>query len=167
MASYQQSRRSNNKRCTVEVWLDHFTLKIWRYFYFLGAFVYSHTTSYIFAKTLTLDDPVHGQETSIESWSYLTRMANLNKKKGCMNENVVDQHFHFPRNARKNFRVLLKQQPTHKRLLPRNLLNQWIHLIPYWIKTHSIVLHSSILTSSPNLSEKTQKLIWDNVARSK
>ena len=81
MASYQQSRRSDNKWCTVEVWLDHFSLKIWRYFYFLGAFVYSHTTSYIFAMTLTLDDPVHGQETSIDSWSYLTRMANLNKKK--------------------------------------------------------------------------------------
>ena len=165
MASYQQSRRSDNKRCTVEVWLDHFSLKIWRYFYFLGAFVYSHTTSYIFAMTLTLDDPVHGQETSIDSWSYLTRMANLNKKKkDVWMKTWWINIFTF---LGKNFRVLLKQQPTHKRLLPRNLLNQWIHLIPYWIKTHSIVLHSIILTSSPNLSEKTQKLIWDYVSRSK
>ena len=43
-------------------------------------------------------------------------------------------------------------------LLPRNLLNQWIHLIPYRIKTYSIILKIIILTSSPNSSEKTKKL---------
>ena len=43
--------------------------------------------------------------------------------------------------------------------------NQWIHLIPYRIKTYTIVLDRIILTSSPNSSEKTQKLFWDNVAR--
>ena len=32
---------------------------------------------------------------------------------------------------RKEFRVPLRQQTIHKSLLPRNLLNQWIHLIPY------------------------------------
>ena len=61
-----------------------------------------------------------------------------------MNENVVDQHFHLFRNARKNFRVPLKQQPIHKRLLPQNLLNQWIHLIPYRIKTYKTVLNRII-----------------------
>ena len=37
-------------------------------------------------------------------------------------------------------------------------LNQWIHLIPYRIKTYSIILKIIILTSSPNSSEKTKKL---------
>ena len=56
-----------------------------------------------------------------------------------MNENVVDQQFHIPRNARKDFRVPLSQQPIPKCLLPRNLLNQWIHLIPYRIKTYRTI----------------------------
>ena len=51
--------------------------------------------------------PLHGQETSTDPWSYLTRMANFNKKNWCMNENVVDQQFHLSRNARKDFRVPL------------------------------------------------------------
>ena len=42
-----------------------------------------------------------------------------------MNENVMDQHFHLPRNVRKDFRVPLWQQPIHKRLLPqRHYLNK-------------------------------------------
>ena len=41
-----------------------------------------------------------------------------------MNENVMDQHFHLPRNVRKDFRVPL-WQPIHKRLLPqRRYLNK-------------------------------------------
>lgn len=45
----------------------------------------------------------------------LTRMASFNKKKNwCINDDVVDWHFHLPRNACKDFRVPLKQQPTHK-----------------------------------------------------
>ena len=98
--------------------------------------------------------PLHGQETSTEPWSYGLkdgpRMANFNKKNWCWNENVVDQHFHLPRNARKDFRVPLRQQPTHWCLLPWNLPNQWIHLIPYRIITCSIVWNRIILTSSPN-----------------
>ena len=66
--------------------------------------------------------PLRGQETSTDPWSYLTRMANFNQKNWCINENVVDQHFHLPRNARKDFRVPLQHQPTPKRLMPRNLL---------------------------------------------
>ena len=75
-----------------------------------------------------------------------------------MNENVVDQQFHIPRNARKDFRVPLSQQPIPKCLLPRNLLNQWIHLIPYRIKTYRTILNRIILKSSPNSSKKMQKI---------
>ena len=39
--------------------------------------------------------PLQGQETSTDPWSYLTRMANFSERKKCMNENVVEQHFHF------------------------------------------------------------------------
>ena len=56
-----------------------------------------------------------------------------------MDENIVDQHFHLIRNTRKNFRVPLQQQLIHKRLLPRNKQNRWIHLIPCRIKTYSTV----------------------------
>ena len=75
-----------------------------------------------------------------------------------MNENVVDQHFHPPQKAFKDFFVLLLQQPMHKHLLSQNLQNEWIHLIPYRIKTYRTVLQRIILTSSPNSLEKTQKL---------
>ena len=75
-----------------------------------------------------------------------------------MNENVVDQHFHPPKKACKDFRVLLLQQPMHKHLLSQNLQNEWIHLIPYRIKTYRTVLQRIILTSSPNSLEKMQKL---------
>ena len=37
-----------------------------------------------------------------------------------------------------------------KHLLPQNLLNKWIHLISYRIKTYRIVLNRIILTGSPN-----------------
>ena len=71
-----------------------------------------------------------------------------------MNEDMVDQHFHLLRNARKDFLVPSSQQPIHKRLLPRNLLNQWIHLVPYRIKTYRTVLNTTILTSSSNSSKE-------------
>ena len=76
-----------------------------------------------------------------------------------MDKNVVDQHFHLLRNAHKDSRVPFQQQPIHKRLLPRNLQNQWIHLSPSRIKTYRTVLNRIILTSSSNSSEKTQKVL--------
>ena len=82
--------------------------------------------------------PLHEQETSTDPWSYLTSMESIEKK--LMNEwkRGGVQHFHLLQNARKDFRVF--EQPIHKRLLPRNLPNQWIHLIPYqiWFHTESI-----------------------------
>ena len=112
--------------------------------------------------------PLHGQETSTDPWLLVlfNKDAKLQFKKNWrMDENMVDQHFHLLRNARKDFLVPSSQQPIHKRLLPRNLLNQWIHLIPYRIKTYRTVLNRIILISSSNSSEKTQKVFWDNVTR--
>ena len=65
-----------------------------------------------------------------------------------MDENVVDQHFRLLRNTRKDFRVPLKHQPIHRRLLPRNLQNQWIHLISCRIKMYRTILNRIILTTS-------------------
>ena len=99
--------------------------------------------------------PLHGQETSTESWSYGLkdgpRMANFNKKKIDVGMKTWWINiFTFLKMLARIFRVPLRQQPTHWCLLPWNLLNQWIHLIPYRIITCSIVWNRIILTSSPN-----------------
>ena len=109
--------------------------------------------------------PLHGQETSTDPWPLVlfNKDGKLQFKKNWrMDENMVDQHFHLLRNARKDFCVPLWQQPIHKRLSPRNLKCQWIYCP---IKTYRTVLNRIILTSSSNSSEKTQKVFWDNVTR--
>ena len=61
-----------------------------------------------------------------------------------------------PRAGNFNWPLVLFNKDGKLQLLPRNLLNQWILLIPYRTITYSIVLNRIILRSSPNSSEKTQ-----------
>ena len=68
------------------------------------------------------------------------------------NRNLVDQYFHLPGNARKDFCALPQQHPTDKLLLPWNLLHQWIRLIPCRNETYSIVFKIINLTSLSNSS---------------
>ena len=62
----------------------------------------------------------------------------------------------YPRAGNFNWPLVLFNKDGKLQLLPRNLLNQWILLIPYRTITYSIVLNRIILRSSPNSSEKTQ-----------
>ena len=104
--------------------------------------------------------PLHGQETSTNPRSYWPRMANLMNgwKRGGSTFSPSSKYS-------QGFSCSSLEQPIHKRLLPRNLQNQWIHLIPCRIKTYRTVLNRIILTSSLLSSEKTQKVFWDNVTR--
>ena len=53
--------------------------------------------------------PLHGEEISTDPWSYLTTIANFNKKKkkGGGGINRGGSTFYLPRNTCKDFRVLL------------------------------------------------------------
>ena len=106
--------------------------------------------------------PLHGQETSTDPCSYSTRMANFNVvwiKTWWINI------FTFLGKLARIFRFLF----SNDRYISVYILGIykingfiWFHTR---IKTYSTVLNRIILTSSPNSTEKTQKLSWDNVTR--
>ena len=105
--------------------------------------------------------PLHGQRTSTDPWFYLTRMTIFNLKKFMNEWKRGGWTFSPSSKCSQGFSRSSLATTDHKHLLPRNLLNQWIHLIPYRIKTYRTVLNRIILISSSNSSEKTPKVFWD------
>ena len=102
--------------------------------------------------------PLHGQETSTDPWSYLTRMANFNLKK-------IDKWmktwwiniFTFFEMLAKIFAFLF----SNNRAISVYCLGIYKSMDSF----NSMPLNRIILTSSSNSSEKTQKAFRDNVTR--
>ena len=99
--------------------------------------------------------PLHGQETSTDPWSYLTRMANFTKKKLIYEWKWGGSTFSLSSECSQRFSCSSLAKTDPKALTAsESTKNQWIHLIPYRIKTYITVLNRIILISSPNSSEK-------------